>query len=115
MFDDLIRTLRSLDDMQLSLSDPAEPDADGYIDRQCPATECEFAFKVREEDWRDIVRDEAVWCPFCGHERPADEWLTHQQAEKLEEAALVLGISRATASRHWRYARAWLYDALSRG
>ena len=26
----------------------------------------------------------------------------------LEEAAAVLGISRATASRHWDYARAWL-------
>lgn len=31
----------------------------------------------------------------------------------IEEAAEVLGISRATASRHWTYARAWLHDALS--
>jgi RNA polymerase sigma factor (TIGR02999 family) len=31
----------------------------------------------------------------------------------IEEAAEVLGISRATASRHWTYARAWLYDAIS--
>jgi len=29
-----------------------------------------------------------------------------------EEAAAALGISRATASRHWAYARAWLIDAL---
>jgi RNA polymerase sigma factor (TIGR02999 family) len=28
----------------------------------------------------------------------------------LEEAARCLGISRATADRHWAYARAWLYD-----
>ena len=34
---------------------------------------------------------------------------------KLEEAAEVLGISRATASRHWTYARAWLYNALTHG
>jgi RNA polymerase sigma factor (TIGR02999 family) len=27
----------------------------------------------------------------------------------LEEAAAALGISRATAKRHWTYARAWLY------
>jgi RNA polymerase sigma factor (sigma-70 family) len=33
----------------------------------------------------------------------------------LEEAADVLGISRATASRHWTYARAWLYNALACG
>jgi RNA polymerase sigma factor (TIGR02999 family) len=29
-----------------------------------------------------------------------------------DEAATALGISRATASRHWAYARAWLVDAL---
>ena len=30
----------------------------------------------------------------------------------LEESADVLGISRATASRWWEYARAWLFDAM---
>ena len=30
-----------------------------------------------------------------------------------EQAAEALGISRATASRHWTYARAWLHDAIS--
>ena len=33
----------------------------------------------------------------------------------LEQAAELLGISRATADRHWAFARAWLYDALTRG
>lgn len=33
----------------------------------------------------------------------------------IEEAAEVLGISRATAARHWTYARAWLFDAISDG
>jgi RNA polymerase sigma factor (TIGR02999 family) len=32
----------------------------------------------------------------------------------LEEAAEILGISRATADRHWAFARAWLYDAMTR-
>ena len=31
----------------------------------------------------------------------------------IEEAAEALGISRATASRHWTYARAWLFKAVS--
>lgn len=31
----------------------------------------------------------------------------------IEEAAETLGISRATASRHWTYARAWLHDAIA--
>jgi RNA polymerase sigma factor (sigma-70 family) len=30
----------------------------------------------------------------------------------LEEAAAVLGVSRATASRYWNFARAWLINAL---
>lgn len=29
-----------------------------------------------------------------------------------QEAAEVLGVSRATAARHWAYARAWLFDQL---
>jgi RNA polymerase sigma factor (TIGR02999 family) len=32
----------------------------------------------------------------------------------LEEAAQMLGISRATAERHWAYARAWLFGKLNR-
>ena len=32
----------------------------------------------------------------------------------LEEAAEILDISRATASRYWTYARAWLHDAVSK-
>jgi RNA polymerase sigma factor (TIGR02999 family) len=32
----------------------------------------------------------------------------------LEEAAEHLGVSRATAQRHWAYARAWLYGRLKR-
>ena len=31
----------------------------------------------------------------------------------VEAAAGVLGVSRATADRHWAYARAWLHDRLS--
>ena len=30
----------------------------------------------------------------------------------IDEAAAALGVSRATAYRHWTYARAWLQDAL---
>jgi RNA polymerase sigma factor (TIGR02999 family) len=33
----------------------------------------------------------------------------------LEEAAASLGLGRRTADRHWAYARAWMYNALSEG
>lgn len=34
---------------------------------------------------------------------------------KIEEAAEVLGISKATATRWWAYARAWLFDEINAG
>jgi len=33
----------------------------------------------------------------------------------LEDAARALDISRATADRHWAYARAWLFDEIKKG
>ena len=33
----------------------------------------------------------------------------------LEQAAALLGLSRATAYRHWSFARAWLYDKMQTG
>ncbi|MHC4533082.1 MAG: sigma-70 family RNA polymerase sigma factor [Planctomycetota bacterium] len=33
----------------------------------------------------------------------------------IEQASRVLKISRATAYRHWSYARAWLYDEIKKG
>lgn len=33
----------------------------------------------------------------------------------FEEAALAMGISRATAHRHWAFARAWLFNAMQSG
>jgi len=32
----------------------------------------------------------------------------------LEQAAAVLGVSRRTADRHWAYARAWLYQQITK-
>jgi RNA polymerase sigma factor (TIGR02999 family) len=39
--------------------------------------------------------------------------LRHFAGLSIEDAATALGISRATAYRHWTYARAWLRDAVS--
>ncbi len=39
--------------------------------------------------------------------------LRHFAGLSIEDAAELLGLSRATAYRHWTYARAWLRDAIS--
>jgi predicted RNA-binding Zn-ribbon protein involved in translation (DUF1610 family) len=100
MFDDLIKELKSLERQQ-TISIPINTDEKGYIDKQCPAENCEFIFKVNEEDWKNILRDEAVWCPLCGYDAPADQWYTHEQVDhsKSEAIAMIKGkINKAMRS-----------------
>lgn len=64
------------------------PDSDGYIDKECPNPDCQSKFKVNDEDWGNLFSDEAVYCPFCGHEAPAESWWTTEQIEQLEKQAV---------------------------
>ncbi|MCY4190888.1 MAG: hypothetical protein OXD42_06135, partial [Rhodospirillaceae bacterium] len=63
-------------------------DGDGYFDRECPSEECKFQFKVLMGDWKAKVRDEEVFCPFCGHTADSTEWNTEEQIEQLKQAAI---------------------------
>lgn len=85
MFEDLIRALKNLDGLQVSVTMPA--DVDGYFDRACPSEACLFEFKIHEDDWRDKVRDEEVFCPFCRHDAPSDQWWTEAQIKHAKQAA----------------------------
>jgi len=91
MFEDLIKEMERLNNQKVSI--PIEADSKGYIDKQCPSEDCEFLFKVNEDDWKNIFRDEAVWCPLCVHNAPADQWFTIEQVEhaKAEALAVVKG------------------------
>ena len=42
-------------------------DEKGYFDRECPNEQCLYKFKINLEDWKNIVSDEEVHCPMCGH------------------------------------------------
>ena len=86
MFDELIKELSRLKKQEVSI--PINADDNGYIDKQCPSENCEFLFKVHHEDWRNIVKDEAVWCPFCRHEADADQWFTKSQVEHANAETL---------------------------
>ena len=104
MFDDLIREMRKLEQpRQISISVPL--DDKGYYDRECPNAECGGAFKVLFDDWRDRVSDARVFCPFCRHEAPSDQWHTEEQVEHIRTAAmaemtrLVQGVLRLGVQR----------------
>jgi len=86
VFEDLIKNINRIS--RTGISVPVECDEKGYLDRQCPAEECEFFFKVKEEDWKNIVTEEAVWCPFCRHEAPAKQWYSKAQVEHARQQAI---------------------------
>lgn len=85
MFDDVLRKLKQLERVQVPIQ--LKLDDNGYLDRVCPSDECGTNFKVMFEDWRDIVRDEEVFCPLCRHDAESTEWNTPEQAEYIQNAA----------------------------
>jgi RNA polymerase sigma factor (TIGR02999 family) len=71
--------------------------------------------KPEADDERLLALDEAL-TQFATEDPIAARVveLRHFAGLSIEEAAAVLGLSRATAYRHWTYARAWLRDAISK-
>src|ERR1700719_1361457 len=88
VFEELSGLAKRLDGMTVEVSAGSLPDEEGYIDRECPSPECMFSFKVYTDDWRDTVRDEEVFCPFCGHSADAKKWFTTEQVENAKQQAL---------------------------
>ena len=68
------------------------------------------------EDQRLLELDAALE-EFAQHEPQKAELvrLRYFAGLKINEAAQLLGISTATADRHWAYARAWLQNAVQKG
>lgn len=85
MFDDLIETLKSLVGMKVSVPAAVQADKDGYIDRQYPATECEFLFKVHQDDWFTLCGMRRSGARFAAMKEP-NKWWTHGQVEKAKKA-----------------------------
>lgn len=87
MFEALLNRIRQME-AGVRISIPIALDDEGYYDRLCPSPECGAQFKVLFEDWRNIVRDEIVFCPTCRFEAPATEWHTDAQRAQIREAGL---------------------------
>lgn len=87
MFKNLQRELERLGRMK-EISVPIEPDDEGYLDKECPSDQCLFLFKIHDDDWSNIVRDEEVFCPSCGHAAPAKSWYPRAQVDAARDYAL---------------------------
>lgn len=87
MFENLQRELQRLAKLQ-QVEVPLESDIEGYADKECPAEACLFPFKVHGDDWKNLVKDEEVFCPSCRHMAPSKSWFTTAQIEAAKEYAL---------------------------
>ena len=86
MFENLLREIKKLNGHKVSI--PIKTDEDGFMDKECPSDNCMFKFKVHEEDWKNIFRDEVVYCPLCRHEATADSWWTTEQIEQAKRQTI---------------------------
>jgi hypothetical protein len=86
MFDKLLRELKKLE-RGVTVTVSLEPDADGFLDRRCPAEQCSSDFKVLDEHWREKVPDERAWCPFCGGQNSPNDFTTQAQEDYAKRAA----------------------------
>ena len=87
MFELLIKELNDLERTK-QISVPINADKDGYVDRQCPNDDCLFQFKVNQDDWANLFKDEKIYCPLCRHEAPSNSWFTTDQIEQAREQAI---------------------------
>ena len=68
---------------RFTVSMPLEED--GHYGRECP--ECGQHFRIDNDDYERLPDDLTFWCVYCGHSDEHGEFLTRQQAERLEWVA----------------------------
>lgn len=105
MFENL-KSLGGVDGSQMSLPMSVDVDAEGFIDRQCPARECEFLFKVYADDWSGLIKGKTAVCPFCGHAATSDQWNTRAQVEQAKRV-VVAALKRRVHDALKRDAARW--------
>ncbi|MBL7722498.1 MAG: hypothetical protein JNK27_00045 [Chitinophagaceae bacterium] len=86
MFEKLIQELQRINGTH-QISVPIRPDKDGYVDKECPDKKCLFQFKVHEDDWKNIFKEEKVFCPMCRNEAAAKSWFTAGQIKWARQRA----------------------------
>jgi len=94
MFDKILQELKQIENMKITI--PIKSDADGYLDKECPAGDCLFHFKVYADDWSKKFSNEAVYCPLCGNNAPAESYCTAQQREEGTKQAINYYYSRVS-------------------
>lgn len=65
---------------------PIEPDDDGYVGRECPATDCLGYFKITLAT--GVKGPAPCYCPYCGHKGESNTFFTQEQIEYARSIVL---------------------------
>lgn len=68
------------------ISVPIEPDDDGYVGRECPATDCLGYFKITLGT--GVKGPAPCYCPYCGHKAESNTFFTQEQIEYARSIVL---------------------------
>lgn len=85
MFENILRELENLGRQPIQYKFPIEVDEDGYIDKECPNEECLFQFKIHNEDWKNICKDEAIYCPNVENQKLLINGLQQSKLKKEKD------------------------------
>lgn len=79
--------MKNLERLGSQFSISITPDEEGFIGRECPASECESYFKLQPGTGL-TGKDVQCHCPYCGHEDAPDKFFTQAQIEYAKSIVL---------------------------
>jgi hypothetical protein len=78
--------LSNLERLGTHFSIPLNPDADGYLGRECPIEECLGYFKITPGT--GVKGPAPCYCPYCGHSGEQNTFFTKEQIEYARSVVL---------------------------
>lgn len=60
------------------------PNSNGMLEKECANESCLSTFFVNEDDWKNILRDEEVFCPICTEPNPAKTFHSSAHLEAIK-------------------------------
>mgnify|MGYP000008800761 CR=1 FL=1 len=77
-------------------------DADGFVRRQCPR--CRRQWKWLASSFQQGPVPTHIYCPYCGHAAPPDQWWTRAQIEYAKALVMsdVMGPALERLARNWK-------------
>ena len=81
MFEELKRLIKDIESKN-RISIPIGVDNEGYLDRECSNEDCLFQFKINQDDWDKLSKNDVAFCPLCRHEAESESWHSKEQLDE---------------------------------